>query len=763
MKIKSRLDYHSVIKYALFFLTVVVFNNLEKNVMPYSTAIVVSSIFNGLNPILSSLLFLLSFVIYNQMGLLLFGAVSCLIFTVIFYIYKKLNITPKYEIILLGAVSMVVFVLIGDTLRVISTESRIICAVLTTLLTFISHVFIKAVTQKGLKFKLGYDEFFSIGIICVLFGLGISNSFSPYVWKGVTIVLIMMTAYLYKKGFCTLVSAILGISLSIYYGNVSYVSVFLIMGIVAESLIPLSRYVSGIAVICSEYLLESIFGIYGGYLLADFISTLSGVLIFFFIPTKVLKSLKDQLYLFREKQLARISINRNRLMLSNRLYELSGVFTEMSDAFNAFKKCALTEDKAKTVMENQIVESVCKQCPGYSKCNNSSKNNTAGVKKMIDLGFAKGKLSLIDLPREISETCVHPNNILYGTNKLLADYRSYLINNLNVENGRNLIAKEAQGVSEILRGLALESGALLKYQSRLERILSDNLYKEGFAVSELLIYGEEKRITVSIILTMKEFDVEKICRIISKTVQADMELTDKANISKDKCYLSFKRSAVFDAVFGISQTRKDGSTKSGDTHSVTRLMGDRFLVALSDGMGSGETANNISSVSLSLIESFYKAGMESSLILDTVNKLMAINAEDTFTALDVSVIDLKNCTVDFIKYGAPYGFIIGESGIRIVEGNTLPLGILEELKPTVCSTQLNDGDIVLLITDGISDAFGSSGDLIEFLRGLPAKNPQTLADDVLKKALSVSGGKKADDMSALAVRIFKKKKTQNVA
>ena len=70
-------------------------------------------------------------------------------------------------------------------------------------------------------------------------------------------------------------------------------------------------------------------------------------------------------------------------------------------------------------------------------------------------------------------------------------------------------------------------------------------------------------------------------------------------------------------------------------------MGDRFLVALSDGMGSGETANNISSVSLSLIESFYKAGMESSLILDTVNKLMAINAEDTFTALDVSVIDLK--------------------------------------------------------------------------------------------------------------------------
>ena len=97
--------------------------------------------------------------------------------------------------------------------------------------------------------------------------------------------------------------------------------------------------------------------------------------------------------------------------------------------------------------------------------------------------------------------------------------------------------------------------------------------------------------------------------------------------------------------------------------------------------------------------------------------------------------------------------------MRIIEGNTLPLGILEELKPSVCSAELHDGDMIVLTTDGVSDAFGSSQDVIEFLRKVPAKNPQTLADELLNKAISLADGKKHDDMSVLAVRVYKKSET----
>ena len=43
----------------------------------------------------------------------------------------------------------------------------------------------------------------------------------------------------------------------------------------------------------------------------------------------------------------------------------------------------------------------------------------------------------------------------------------------------------------------------------------------------------------------------------------------------------------------------------------------------------------------------------------------------------------------------------------------------------------------MLITDGVSDAFGSSSEIIDYLRSVPAKNPQTLADSIIEKALSL--------------------------
>jgi len=271
-----------------------------------------------------------------------------------------------------------------------------------------------------------------------------------------------------------------------------------------------------------------------------------------------------------------------------------------------------------------------------------------------------------------------------------------------------------------------------------------------------LIYGEEERTSVSVILTMKEFSLSHLQKVISDTLGIEMTLKDKADVSDGKFFLSFSKACDYDAVFGIAKVKKDGSNISGDTHSVVRISDKKFLVALSDGMGSGEHAENVSSTALSLIESFYKAGLNSTLILNTVNKLLTINTEDSFTALDVSVIDLTDCSADFIKYGSPYGFIVSDNGIRIIEGNSLPLGIVDELKPSVCNAFLNDGDMVVLVTDGVSDAFSSSGEVIDYLRSVSAKNPQTLADDLLAHAVRLNGGNKKDDMTVLAVRVFKR-------
>ncbi len=758
MKIFKKIDYFSVLKYFSVFSLFLIFAKLEKPVLPYSVAVYVSSVALGGNLIITPLLFLTSFLVLGEPGLLATATLPILIFTPLILIYKKYNVKLRYEVLAFSVLSMLTYIFLGNTSYHTELQKRILVSILTVLLTFIILIAGNAVIKKGLKFKLGRDELTALALVVALTGLGVSNLFSPYVWKAISVFVILVVAFIYRAGASLLFSAVLGVSMAIYYSNVSFVAVYLILAISVESLISFSRYAGAVAIIVADYLVQVVFGVYGVYGLYDFIFPLIGGTVFCVIPLKLLKSLKDKLYAFREKQLARRSINRNRTMTSNRLYELAGVFTEMANSFSAFKKKSMNEQKAKDNIRKEITVSVCVCCENSPACKARKQPSKRDLEKLIDIGFAKGKLSLIDFPRDLASACVKPNNLLFATNKMLSEYRAFLIENMNIESGRALIAEEAQGVAEILRGLALETGSLLKYQSRLERTLGENLFKSGFLVSEILIYGEGDLITVSLIVTMSEFSIFKLQDVISKTLNVELSLCEKSNITEDKCYLSFRKSAEYDAAIGVASAIKDGSDKSGDTHSVVRLKEDKFLVAISDGMGSGSEAENLSSASLSLIESFYKAGLPNELILNTVNRLLAINTDDSFTALDVSVIDLKSCYADFIKYGSPYGFIIGEDGIKIIEGNSLPLGILEELKPAVCRTPLNDGDMILFVSDGISDAFGSSGDVIDFLRTLPAKNPQTLTDEILSCAINKNDGKKSDDMTALAVRIFKKNK-----
>ena len=751
----KRLDFISVLSYLVILVVFMLFNRIENQVLPYSVAVFTAVIVQGGSLIVTPLIFLLSFVIQGAFGLLGSASICAVTLSIIIAIYRKYSHYPKYEILCFLSLSLLGFILLGSTTEQIPLLKRVLTAFLCVALCFFTMTAGKAVKEKGLRFKLGFEEFLSLSICVGVLGVGVCNLFSPIVWKGVSTLILLLTCYLYRTGIATLTSSVLGLSLALFFGDISYIAVYLLWALAAESLMPLSRFVSAVGIIVCDYLIQIIFSVYGGYGVIDFIAVTLGATAFCAIPLSPLKKLKEKLYSFREKQLVRSSINRNRVMLAGRLYDLSAVFTEIAGAFNLFNSNAPDDDKIKSTMNKQIL-SACKECEYFERCSSSQKEFGVGVSKMLDIGFAKGKLSLIDMPREVSGKCLKPQSLLYSINKLLADYRNFVLERTNVENGRNLLAAEALGVAEILRALALESGATLKFQSRLERALSDALFKNGVLISELLIYGEEDRLSVGIIVVMKEFSIDHITAVISKTLGKEMTLVERAEVTENKCYLSFMIASPFDAVFGIARAVKDGSEKSGDTHSVTRISGGKFLVALSDGMGSGKNAEIVSSASLSLIESFYKAGLKSQLILSTVNKLLAINTEDTFAALDTVIVDLNACSADFIKYGAPYGFIVGNNGVKIVEGSSLPLGIIEELKPSVCSAPLCDGDVVVLFTDGVSDAFSSSSSIVDYLRSVPAKNPQTLADGILERAIALSGGRKDDDMTVLAVRIYKR-------
>ena len=136
------------------------------------------------------------------------------------------------------------------------------------------------------------------------------------------------------------------------------------------------------------------------------------------------------------------------------------------------------------------------------------------------------------------------------------------------------------------------------------------------------------------------------------------------------------------------------------------------------------------------------------------NKILTFGNEDNYTALDIGVIDLFSVLVDFIKIGSPCGFILSGSRLKILESASLPLGILDALRPTTATHVLETDDVLLFLSDGITSAFPSTSDLYEILKTIPTSNPQVLADELLSHALAYYGGIAEDDMTVVAVRLF---------
>ena len=306
-------------------------------------------------------------------------------------------------------------------------------------------------------------------------------------------------------------------------------------------------------------------------------------------------------------------------------------------------------------------------------------------------------------------------------------------------------------MSEILRGIALEQSEEYSF-SEGEKAVSAALSASGILSSEIFVYGEGGNLTVS--MTLKSgLNGKRVCEIAGNALGVPLALAEKIPLTADRACYVLKRKANFDAAFGVASVPKEGEQASGDTHSILKIDERRFLVALSDGMGSGEEARKVSDRTLTLLESFYKAKMPSDTVLSTVNRLIALSSEETFSCLDVASVNLDTGCADIVKIGSPVAFLLSGEELKILEGESLPLGMLEAVHPATSRINMNKGDFLVFMSDGVTSAFGSLADLCAYLSAQRPVNPQSFAEEILKKALGCYGGKAEDDMTVLTVKL----------
>lgn len=438
---------------------------------------------------------------------------------------------------------------------------------------------------------------------------------------------------------------------------------------------------------------------------------------------------------------------RSRRRTGERLYRISELFREIECAFMALDD-GVDEKATRERMLIQLKDRCCTVCERAKRCQKSG--IYTGFERLIAAGCLKGKVNLIDLPSEITSACVRPSEVMLQLNGILTEYRRCALESENARSGRRLLADQAHGVADVMKDCALELSRTTQ-NAAAERLLKEALATHGFACPEVQIdelYGE-------ILLTVcGNFNVNNICGVIYESLGRKYVLKEKLAFDGVNTCLMFTAPPKLDAAFGVAYAVKQGQKVSGDTHSVIKINEHAFLMALSDGMGSGEYARKVSEAAISLIEAFYRAEMPEDTVLKTINKLLSFNRDERFTCIDIAAVNLDSGRADFIKIGSPAGIIMREGEIKVLESASLPLGILDNLKPTCMSEMLKSGDIITFMSDGVSSCFSSATELYEFLQELKPLNPQNLADKILAKALDLSGHTPSDDMTVVCTRLF---------
>ena len=241
---------------------------------------------------------------------------------------------------------------------------------------------------------------------------------------------------------------------------------------------------------------------------------------------------------------------------------------------------------------------------------------------------------------------------------------------------------------------------------------------------------------------------EDACRLVGDAVGTEMEVE---RLDGDRVYLCER--PVWMVTCGMAEraVREDGDT--GDHAWAGRVTGGRYVAAVSDGMGQGTRAGEESGRAVSLLRLCLEAGYTRAQTLTAVNGMMLLETGgERFATVDLLCVDLWTGQASLDKMGAAASWLQRGGTLAELTGDALPLGILETVESRMSLLRLRGGDRLILMTDGVEDAFPDKRGLQDAIRAALAEDdPDSAARRLMESAASGSVKGHEDDMTVLVL------------
>ena len=143
-------------------------------------------------------------------------------------------------------------------------------------------------------------------------------------------------------------------------------------------------------------------------------------------------------------------------------------------------------------------------------------------------------------------------------------------------------------------------------------------------------------------------------------------------------------------------------------------------------------------------------GVDYNSAIKLINSVMLTKSrEESFATLDAVRVDLDECGLTIIKSGATATLVRHRGNVMKISSTTFPIGIYEQSDTFSKSYDFEDGDIVIMFSDGIDE---SEYRFIKELL-LSGDDLKHIVSEICAKAELFRPTVRTDDVTVIGIRV----------
>lgn len=398
-----------------------------------------------------------------------------------------------------------------------------------------------------------------------------------------------------------------------------------------------------------------------------------------------------------------------------------------------------------------LQQSLCFGCDRKKECWNKYFNETAN-----DIMMLSGIRPKQNEKTSLEARCIKPHALLRHIHKYYPDFVASVSTKLKISEMRNAVSDQFFCISDFLYELSEKWNVTLRVNEQRSRTVLSVLKERGIDVlSVRYMTNTASPVTIEMEFyeTIDEVDFIKITEILENITSYKFK-KPRIDLSSEGTKIIFTERHSYKLICGFSQIPLSENKICGDAVGHTSDENGNEIIILSDGMGTGSRAAVDATMTSKLFENLLSCGFSFESTVKAVNSALIMKSTDeSLATVDALCVNLYTGKSQFYKAGAALSFVRKKDTVKVISLSSMPIGIIRTVNAVKAEEKLNEGDIALLVSDGVT--VGDCGWINDEISAWSTNNMDDLATHIASLAKMRRTKSCEDDITVIAVKLIK--------